>query len=469
MKKYILLILVVALALRLVAINQSLWLDEAIGALVVKNQTFFQILTEFSKHDNHPPLYYLTLKLWSNLFGYSEVALRSLSVIFGIGTIYMVYKIGNILRKHLGGLAAVLIATSQFHIYYSQEARMYMMAAFLALLAFYLFIKEKWIFYSITITALVFTDYMPVFLLPVFWLIGLASRKSKKWWRNLAVSFLPLTILGVLWIPTFLVQSQGGKWLLETLPGWVKVAGGATPKQLGLIWAKFVFGRISFSDKVLYYSLVGFFSIPFSFAFYKAFRERKEVVSLWLYLLVPFVLGFITSLIFPAFIYFRFLYVLPAFYLLTAWGIEKFKGKTRFVLVGIILLGNIFAWFIYIRDPYQRRGQGREAVKFVESRVGRDEMVVFSFTEPFAPYQWYSNKTVKAIGLTDSIAANPIPTREKSVFETFDSKGVYYFEYLWELHDPERIVVTSLGSEGFIEAAAFDFPGVGIVRYLQKP
>ena len=218
MKKYILLILIVGLALRLVVINQSLWLDESIGALVVKNQTFWQILSEFPTHDNHPPLYYLTLKLWSGLFGYSEAALRSLSVIFGIGTIYMVYKIGNIFSKRLGALAAILIATSPFHIYYSQEARMYSMAAFLAALAFYLFLKENWKAFSLTIVALVFTDYMPVFLLPVFWLIGFISKKGKIWWKKMAISFLPLLILGILWIPTFLIQSQGGRWLLETLP-----------------------------------------------------------------------------------------------------------------------------------------------------------------------------------------------------------------------------------------------------------
>ena len=469
MKKYILLILIVGLALRLVVINQSLWLDESIGALVVKNQTLWQILSEFPKHDNHPPLYYLTLKLWSSLFGYSEVALRSLSIVFGIGTIYMVYKIGNIFSKRLGALAAILIATSPFHIYYSQEARMYSMAAFLAALAFYLFLKENWKAFSLTIVALVFTDYMPVFLLPVFWLIGFISKKGKIWWKKMAISFLPLLILGILWIPTFLIQSQGGRWLLETLPAWAKVAGGATPKQLGLVWAKFVFGRISITDKTLYYSLIGIFSIPYALAFIAAWRKRREVIPVRLYLIVPIFLGFFTSLFFPAFIYFRFLYVLPAFFLLAAWGIEKHKGKNKLLLLGIIILGNIFSWLIYITDPYQKREQWREAVHFVESRVASDEMVVFNFTEQFAPYQWYSNQSMNAEGLTDSIAANPIPTRKKVTDKTLNSKGVYYFEYLWELHDPGRIVATSLGEEGFIEASSFDFPGVGIIRYLKRP
>ena len=163
------------------------------------------------------------------------------------------------------------------------------------------------------------------------------------------------------------------------------------------------------------------------------------------------------------------MYVLPAFYLLAAWGIEKHKGKSKLLLLGIVILGNIFSWLIYITDPYQKWEEWREAVDFVESRVVSDEMVVFNFTEPFAPYQWYSSQSMKAVGLTDSIAANPIPSRQIVHDKTPNSKGVYYFEYLWELHDPGRIVATSLAEVGFIEASSFDFPGVGIIRYLKRP
>src|SRR3990167_991541 len=158
MNKYILLIVVLALILRVVVINQSLWLDEAIGALVVKNQGFWQILTEFPKHDNHPPLYYLVLKAWSEIFGYTEVALRSLSVLFGVTSVYFVFKISKLFgAKQLPYLAALLLATSPLHIYYSKEARMYAMAALLASAAVFFFLRKNWIAFSILLTALVFT------------------------------------------------------------------------------------------------------------------------------------------------------------------------------------------------------------------------------------------------------------------------------------------------------------------------
>jgi len=468
MKKTIFLVILLGALLRVVLLNQSFWLDESIGALVVKSQSFIQILTEFVKHDNHPPLYYLTLKLWSDIFGYSEVALRSLSVLFGLGTIYLVFKIGETFSKKTGLLAALFIATSQFHIYYSQEARMYSMAAFLAALAFYLFLKEKWPYFALVITLLIFTDYVPVFLLPVFVLIGIADEKPAKWWKRLFLCHLPLLILGLIWAPILLVQMQGGRWLLETLPAWSRLAGGATPKQVALVWMKFVFGRISLYNKALYYTLTGLFSIPFLITFLRSWQDRKKTYLLWLYLAVPLFIGFITSFIFPNLIYFRFLYILPAFYLLAAYGIGKFRGKSLFLLIALILSGNALSFLIYIKEPYLHREAWRESVKFVESRIKNDEIVAFNFTEPFAPYQWYSNNKVPALGLTDSIAANFEPTRTKMAKVLVGVNGIYYFEYLWELHDPTRIVASTLNSNGFIEVAAFDFPGVGAVRYLRR-
>jgi len=281
-------ILFFSLLLRLILVNQSLWLDEAIGALVVKNQSLLEILTRFPLGDNHPPLYYLTLKVWTSLFGYSELALRSLSVLFGLLTIIFVFKMAKLIDEKKNVLypvfGSLLLATSQIHIYYSQEARMYVMAAFLATAAIYYFLKtldkkpriRDFVLFSLFYTALIFTDYTPVFLYPVFFLYPLWKKKDKKWWLCFLSANVPLMILGYLWLPTFIYQSARGKWLLDTLPAWQELAGGATIKQGLLIWAKFVFGRISFVSKKLYLLVVGFVSLPYLFLFF----TRPRLVSL---------------------------------------------------------------------------------------------------------------------------------------------------------------------------------------------
>src|SRR3990167_11022982 len=117
MGKKILLIFVLAFLIRLIALNQSLWLDEAITAKVVMSFGFKDIINKFSPTDFHPPLYYLFMKLWTNFFGYSEIALRMPSILFSLLTGYVIYLIGGI-------WAAVFFLFNPLIVYYSQEAQM---------------------------------------------------------------------------------------------------------------------------------------------------------------------------------------------------------------------------------------------------------------------------------------------------------------------------------------------------------
>lgn len=469
-------IIVLGIILRLIAINQSLWLDEAIGALVVKNESYAQILTDFPKHDNHPPLYYLTLKAWTNIFGYSEPALRALSVAFGVLTVYLIYKIGERIDERLKIWPAFLLATSPLFIYYSQEARMYIMVAFLASAAFYFFLLTLgerprkvfvWILFSLTATALVFTDYIPVFLLLVFPLVGLIKRMSKDWWKKLFFSAIPLVLLGIAWLPTFLYQARAGRLFLQSLPGWSQVAGGATAKQAVLVWTKFALGRISFEPKNIYYALVVIFSIPLLIALAEAWKKREKVIPIWLFLLAPLVLGFIASIFFPAFIYFRFIFLLPAFYLLVAWGVKHFEKTASLILIVFISAGNIFGWLIYIKDPNQQREQWRQAVSFIENRATVGDIAVFENPEPFAPYLWYAKGKLEAQGATDSILATQnTVAKTKSLLS--NETGVYYFEYLHDLEDPNGFVESAISELGFKKTAIFNFIGVGQITYFVK-
>lgn len=473
------LILILGLGLRLVAINQSLWLDEAIGAVAVRDLSYSGLINSFLRSDNHPPLYYLMLKAWSGLFGYSEVSLRAPSVISGVLTVYVTYLIGKKItgRRFLGVFAGLLLATSPFHIYYSQEARMYALTGLLASLAVYafLFLLERndglfyWILFSLSIASLLFSDYVPVFLLPVFWFVGFARKMDKAWWTKFLLAHAALLAFGLVWLPTFLIQVEKGGWLLETLPAWKTVAGGATIKQALLVWMKLVLGRISFSDKPFYYTLVSVASIPFAIALFSALKERKNVATAWLWLVLPLLLGFAASFWFPAFIYFRFLYVVPAFYLLTAWGITRFRFLSKITLALSILLINSVGWLFYVTEPSQQREHWREAVAFVEERTGQDELVIFEFPEPFAPYRWYSGGRIEAVGVTNSISADKDMTVEKTLRTIENKRGVYYFEYLRDLSDPERIVEQTLEAQGFTKASVYDyFPGVGQVTYWVK-
>jgi uncharacterized membrane protein len=474
--KALFLILALALLMRLVVIGQSYWLDEAIGAVVIRNHTLTEILLQFPKGDNHPPFYYVMIKLWSGFFGDGEVALRSLSVVFGVLTVYALYLITKqtkILKGKLVFLPALLLATSPFHIYYSQEARMYPVTAFFATVAVYNFLKtlenrnaRNFIWFSLFVLLIAATDYVPIFLLPVFWLYAAIGKKEKSWMIKFLAAHIPLIVFSLLWLPFFLHQSAKGSWLLETLPAWRDLAGGANFKQAALMWNKFVLGRITFIDKGIYYPMLVAATIPFAAAFLLFLKSLKKVkkhafIALWF--ILPTLLVFLASFKVPAFNYFRMIFVLPPFYLIAAAGAAQFKAR-GYVLATLLLFINLTGWFIYITDEAQQREQWRQAISFVEGRAEADDIVLFTNPEPFAPWQYYSKNKVTAFGATDSISAT-----EAAYYKTVElingQKGVYYFDYLNDLIDRKDFVRAGLIYSGFVERETFAFTGVGHVRY----
>jgi len=177
--KKILLIFIFAFLIRLIALNQSLWLDEAITASVVRSFSFFQIITKFSPTDFHPPLYYLFMKLWTNMFGYSEIALRMPSVLFSLMTGYVVYLIGGV-------WAMAFFLFNPLIVYYSQEARMYMMVTFFLTVALYYFLKNnKQILFGLFISLAFLTFYGSIFLIVSFLIYSLYKKNYKFFILNI--------------------------------------------------------------------------------------------------------------------------------------------------------------------------------------------------------------------------------------------------------------------------------------------
>jgi uncharacterized membrane protein len=92
--------------------------------------------------DQHPPLYYLLLHYWLPLTGETPYYVRLLSVLFGMGTIPLIYLIGKRLSGvGVGVVAAMLLALSPFNIYFAQEGRMYTLLMFNIAVAIYALVR----------------------------------------------------------------------------------------------------------------------------------------------------------------------------------------------------------------------------------------------------------------------------------------------------------------------------------------
>lgn len=115
--------------------SKSLWFDEAVSARYL-DFSLPEILRSCADiRSAHPPLYFLLLRLWSMVWGTSDVALRALAALFGIMTIIGTYglvraagRLSLSWSKVAGPaalLAATLVSLSPLQIQLSQQVRGY--------------------------------------------------------------------------------------------------------------------------------------------------------------------------------------------------------------------------------------------------------------------------------------------------------------------------------------------------------
>ncbi len=406
-------ILFLSLVLRLIYINQSLWLDEATTALVSK-MPIAEFFSKFMPADFHPPLYYLVIRYWTLIFGSSEISIRIPSVLFGVATVYIVYLIAKELKYKYPLVPALFLATSGLHIYYSQEARMYGMVTILVSFLMLSFIRNQWKLFSVLLALIFLTDYLAVLIITALALYVLLYKRDN--FKKLFISSIPLAITFFIWLPTFYNQISSGIALKESSSGWWNILGPVTFKNISLIPIKFMIGRISFDNKYLYLLLIILISIIF---LYQIIKAKSKLV--WSWFLVSLVLGVIVSFFIPTLTYFRYLFVLPAFYLLLAENINK-------KLIFLILTINLLTSSYYLFNNKFHRENWRE----LASKIGDEKIVLPANSQKEALI--YYGKELNIISIND-LAKN-------------DYKSIWLSRYVWNIfdqNDSNRKFIEDLG------------------------
>ena len=214
-------VLAVGVAFRLHT-RSELWLDEALSANIARLPVG-DLLRQL-KHDGHPPLYYLLLHVWMSIFGKGDDATRSLSAIFGIASLPLMWLAA---RRYAGRTAAVgavvLLATSPYAVRYSTEARMYSMVMFLVLagwLAVRAALDEPTVPRLLPVALvsglLALTHYWSLYLLAAtgLLLLWLWRRRAMDAALRVSVALLAGAVLFLPWLPSFLEQSKhtGTPW-----------------------------------------------------------------------------------------------------------------------------------------------------------------------------------------------------------------------------------------------------------------
>lgn len=334
----------------------SIWFDEAFSAYIIRFD-FWQIAV-YTAQDVQPPLYYWLLKLWSLIVGNSELGLRSLGVVFGgVAAIFAYLLVRRLFNKYAATLAVFFMVLSPLFIRYSQEARMYMLVAAIALAATYVLVlatqtkqKKAWVRYGILVALGMWTHYLIalVWLAHIVW-HAVDVRKSGQKWKQWRKAFFAkewvrayglATLLYLPWIPAFLLQTAivqvAGFWIppitIETVPNFVSNV--------------FLFRELSdvtswFSAWLFSMVLIGCVSI---WQVYKHTSERRFLGLLLSLAIVPVALLVLVSLppLRPVFID---RYVITSALLLPILigiGIALVRIRTWFKIAASLLVAGIF-------------------------------------------------------------------------------------------------------------------------------
>ena len=246
-------VVAVGVVVRFVAFSH-LWLDEALSVNIA--QLPLGDIPGALRRDGSPPLYYLLLHAWMEVFGTGTIAVRALSGLFAVAALPLIWVAG----RRVGGrrtahAALVLMAASPFAVRYATEARMYSMLMVLALAGWLLYgdLLERFSWAKASGLALVtgaalLTHYWSVYVLVVGAAVALwRARRSPG--RAEAVRLLGALAAGCLlflpWVPSFLYQLRhtGTPW---AGPAGVRVLFDTVFHFMGGLWDPgFVLGLLA--------------------------------------------------------------------------------------------------------------------------------------------------------------------------------------------------------------------------------
>ncbi len=399
--------------------EESLWWDESLS-LHRANGPLAQVLTneilltdgetDLPTVDNHPPLYFLLLWVAVRLFGESEFALRFVSLSFAVLLVPLLYLTGKRLVDERTGIAAAALgAISPMALWYAQEVRMYAMLAALSLLSIYCLVRaffpkderaaprHRWLWivaYVATAISLVLTHYLSA-LLVVFELAALCwilLRRSAS--QRTIVLAIVLVAVGL--VP-LLVYGWGIRPAQDTVPGfafvplWMLLRDLLNSFSLGL--SVDVGNWYVLLADLLFLLIAGIGIV----ALVRPAAPRRWHGAGWLlagYLLVPVVLIYLLSFVMPAYMTSRHLiFVLPAFSLLVAVGLTRWRGRSLWtaVLVGAIMVAGIgYSTVNYFSAAAYGKPDHRSWGRYLREQVRPGDIVVVDPPHVAELYQYYA-------------------------------------------------------------------------------
>lgn len=207
-------IVIVAAGMRLYGLDkQSLWYEE------VYEEKAFQRLFLGDKTivaPDTPPLNSFFIFFITKIFPDSSFALRMIPFTFGLMSVPLLFVLGReLFNERVGLIASFLLAISPFHIWHSQDARMYALQWMFALISLIYFVRalekpylKNYIGYVISTVAGLYTIQLTIFLvgLQALYLLLFLRKYKDQFYKWISV-FSVTVVLYLPWIIYYLKSS----------------------------------------------------------------------------------------------------------------------------------------------------------------------------------------------------------------------------------------------------------------------
>ena len=220
---------VLATGLRLHGLTRHpIWLDEAYS-IAVARQPLLAIAPSLAD-ETGPPLYYLLLHVWIDLFGEGQTAVRLLSLLCGV---LLVPATAHLARRATGETAGLvagyLVSATPMAVQFSQEARMYTLLPLLTVLAADRLLawlqggtRRELVTHALLLAAVFYTHNWGLLVLPAAGAAALLYPRDRV--RGWVGSALLALLLYTPWVRILLVQVRDPSYMfigmVQTIPWW---------------------------------------------------------------------------------------------------------------------------------------------------------------------------------------------------------------------------------------------------------
>ena len=382
--------LLVGFALRLFHLgSESLWYDETVSVVLARKS--IPALIAHTAGDIHPPGYYLLLHGWQALVHPTldhglEFLFAWPSLVFGLLLVALLFTLGRKLLDQTTALVALwLAAINPFHIWYSQEVRMYTLGALFGLLCLWALIKWRldaqqaptqagwrWLLLFAVIGAMgLYTLYYFLFVLITLNLIAILDlirsrhTSAQPVWRQASRWLLAQFALLVLWSPWL-----GVFWRQATeppVPPW-RVAWGTTTALLAAVGeglSALISGQSTpHPTSMVWLAVMVMLLLFLGYANKKS--QRPALFLLLLYVFLPLTLLYLITYFVTPLYHVRYLFTYaPPFLLLVAAAVvavgRQQRGVGALLLLVLCLLNSLSLQRFWFAAEF-RRDDHRAAV-----------------------------------------------------------------------------------------------------------